>query len=50
MRLIFYRTGAIGDIIHCLPALKFIKEKYPEASIELVTHCKPLKEVLKHYA
>jgi ADP-heptose:LPS heptosyltransferase len=48
--LIFYRTGAIGDIIHCLPALKFIKEKYPEASIELVTHCKPLKEVLKHYA
>jgi len=50
MRLIFYRTGAIGDIIHCLPALKFLKEKYPEASIELVTHCKPLKEVLKHYA
>jgi ADP-heptose:LPS heptosyltransferase len=50
MRLIFYRTGAIGDIIQCLPALKFIKEKYPEASIELVTHCKPLKEVLKHYA
>jgi ADP-heptose:LPS heptosyltransferase len=50
MRLIFYRTGAIGDVIHCLPALKFIKEKYPEASIELVTHCKPLKEVLKHYA
>jgi ADP-heptose:LPS heptosyltransferase len=50
MRLIFYRTGAIGDIIQCLPALKFIKEKYPEASIELVTHCKPFKEVLKHYA
>lgn len=50
MRLIFYRTGAIGDVIHGLPALKFIKEKYPEASIELVTHCKPLKEVLKHYA
>jgi ADP-heptose:LPS heptosyltransferase len=50
MRLIFYRTGAIGDVIHCLPALKFIKEKYPEASVELVTHCKPLKEVLKHYA
>lgn len=50
MRLIFYRTGAIGDVIHCLPALKFIKEKYPEASIELVTHCKPLEEVLQHYA
>jgi ADP-heptose:LPS heptosyltransferase len=50
MRLIFYRTGAIGDIIHCLPALKFIKEKYPEASIELVSHCEPLKKVLKYYA
>lgn len=50
MRFIFYRTGAIGDVIHCLPALKYLKEKYPEASIELLTHCEGLKAVLESYA
>jgi len=50
MRLIFYRTGAIGDVIHCLPALKFIKKQNPEASLELVTHCAALKDVLEIYA
>jgi len=50
MRFIFYRTGAIGDVIHCLPALKYLKEKYPEASIELLTHCQGLKAVLENYA
>ncbi|NQY80322.1 MAG: glycosyltransferase family 9 protein [Candidatus Caenarcaniphilales bacterium] len=50
MRLIFYRTGAIGDIIHTLPALKFIKEQNPSFRVDLVIRTKPVKELLDLYA
>ena len=49
MRLIFFRTGAIGDIIHVLPALKYIKKENPSYRIDLVIKTKPLLEVFSNY-
>lgn len=50
MRLIFYRTGAIGDIIHTLAAIKFVKEQNPSFRVDLVIRTKPVKDLLDLYA
>lgn len=33
MRILIVKLGSIGDVVHCLPALSYIREKLPEAEI-----------------
>lgn len=44
--MIFLRTGAIGDIIHCIVSLELYKRQHPDASIELAVANKQVKELL----
>ena len=56
-RILFCRTGGIGDVLHTLPLVKYLKKKYPESSIEYLTspvvaellenHCPFIKRVWK---
>jgi ADP-heptose:LPS heptosyltransferase len=46
-RFLFFRSGAIGDIIHCLPLLKLLSERYSEARIDLVLASQQVKELLE---
>lgn len=46
-RIVFYRIGAIGDIIHGLPLLKLVKDKNPTASIEIMVGSKQVADLLK---
>lgn len=46
-RVLFFRTGAIGDIIHCLPAVKLYKEHEPEAQVEFAVGSSQLKDLLE---
>lgn len=48
-RKIFYRSGAIGDVIHCLPALKLAKSLDPKSSIEFIVGSEQIKELLIKY-
>ena len=34
--MLFFKPGAIGDLLHTLPALKALKQKYPAALVTLV--------------
>lgn len=45
-RIVFYRIGAIGDIIHTLALIKESKRLNPEASIELIIGSGQLIELL----
>ena len=36
-RILFVRLGGIGDVIHTLPLVKYLRKKYPESSIEYLT-------------
>ena len=33
MRILLIRTSALGDIVHCLPALRSLRQAFPEAHI-----------------
>ncbi len=44
-RIIFCRLGGIGDVIHTLPLVKYIRNKYPSAIIEYTTS-NNIKELL----
>ncbi len=46
-RIVFYRIGAIGDIIHGLPLLKLVKDKNPEVSIEIMVGSKQVADLLE---
>lgn len=48
-RIIFYRIGAIGDIIHTLPLIKLCSEMNPLSSIELIIGSEQVKELLDKY-
>ena len=48
-RIVIFRAGAIGDIIHCLPAIKRIRAKNLEARIDLIIATKACKELLENY-
>lgn len=48
-RKLFYRSGAIGDVIHCLPTLKLIKSENPEVSVEFIVGGSQIKELLVNY-
>lgn len=36
MRILIVKTSSLGDIIHCFPAVEFIRKKYPDAQIDWV--------------
>ena len=38
MRILVFRGGAIGDFLVTLPALRLLRERWPEGRIELVGH------------
>ena len=43
MRILIYRLGSLGDTVLVLPALRAIRNKYPESSITLLTNL-PISE------
>jgi ADP-heptose:LPS heptosyltransferase len=49
-KIVFYRIGAIGDIIHTLPLLQLTRELNPQARIEYIIGSNQVKELLDHYA
>jgi len=46
LRKLIYRTGAIGDIIHCLPAIKLLHKLEPDTRIDLVVGTEDLRCML----
>ena len=40
MRILFVKLGAIGDIVHALPALAEVRRAYPNAAIDWVAEAK----------
>lgn len=46
-RIIFYRIGAIGDIIHTLPTLKLAKARNPDASVEIVVGSQQVADLIR---
>lgn len=36
-RIVFCRLGGIGDVMHTLPLVKYMRKKFPQASIEYIT-------------
>lgn len=49
-KIIFYRIGAIGDIIHTLPLVQLTRELNPQARIEYIVGSKQIAELLELYA
>lgn len=49
-RIVFYRIGAIGDIIHTLPLIREVKKLNPNASIELIIGSGQLVKLLNEAA
>ena len=49
-RIVFYRIGAIGDIIHTLPLLALTRELNPHAKIEYIIGSNQVAELLENYA
>jgi heptosyltransferase-2 len=47
MRILFIRGGALGDLIVTLPTLHLVREKWPEAHIEILGHPR-LAEIALH--
>jgi ADP-heptose:LPS heptosyltransferase len=47
MRALIYRSGAIGDIIQCLPAIKAYKQLNPDIRLDLIIDIAPLKALLE---
>ena len=47
-RFLFCRLGGIGDVLHTLPLVRYVKEKYPDASVEYITS-ENIKELLENY-
>src|SRR5579872_2064853 len=36
LKILIVKTSSLGDIVHAMPVLEYLKEKYPEASIDWV--------------
>jgi ADP-heptose:LPS heptosyltransferase len=45
-RIIFFRIGAIGDIIHTLPIIKFAKLTNPNAQVEIIVGSKQIADLI----
>lgn len=48
-RILLYRLGAIGDVIHSLAFVRLLRQKQPEARIEYIVGSNQLKELLENY-
>ncbi len=46
-RKLIYRRGAIGDIIHCLPAIKLLRKLEPDTRIDLVVGTEQIRSLLE---
>jgi len=44
--IVYYREGAIGDVMHCLPAIRLHKELVGDIYIELVVGTKQLQSLI----
>ena len=49
-KIVFYRIGAIGDIIHSLPLIELTREINPQARIEYIVGSKQIADLLNDYA
>jgi len=49
MRILFIRGGALGDFIISLPTLRLLRERWPEAHLELLGHPRPAELALDRY-
>ena len=47
-KIVFYRIGAIGDIIHTLPLIKLTREINPQARIEYIVGSKQIADLLNN--
>ncbi len=48
MKLLLIKTSSYGDIIHCFPALSYLRQKFPDAQIDWVVEgrCSSLLQAL----
>ncbi len=46
-RIIIYRVGAIGDVIHTLPFVKLLRKNNPDAQIEYIVGSQQLADLLE---
>lgn len=46
-RIIIYRVGAIGDVVHTLPFVKLLRKNNPEAQIEYIVGSRQLFDLLE---
>ncbi len=49
-RILIYRIGAIGDVVHSLAFVKYLRTQQPDAHIDYLTGSKAVQELLIHYA
>lgn len=44
MKILINKTSALGDVIHCYPVISYLKEKFPDATIDWIVekHCHEL--------
>lgn len=50
MKILIVKTSAIGDVIHTLPALTCLRQKYPEARIDWLVEEAASEAVIGHQA
>lgn len=50
MNILIVKTSAIGDVVHTLPALNAIRQKYPEAKIDWLVEEAAADAVIGHHA
>jgi ADP-heptose:LPS heptosyltransferase len=49
-RIIIYRVGAIGDVVHTLPFVKLLRKNNPDAQIEYIVGSRQLLDLLEQCA
>ncbi len=47
LRKLIYRKGAIGDIVHCLPALQLLRRREPDTRIDMIVGSSELASMLE---
>lgn len=46
MKILIVKTSSLGDLIHCFPALDYLRQKFPDACIDWVVEA-PFVELVK---
>ena len=49
MKILIVKTSALGDIVHAFPALEYLRNKFPDASIDWVVE-RPFANVVKSHS